>query len=272
MGRFLAVLPIAVLLPGFVGVAFGQASGPCAASIREAERSEGLPPRLLGAIGLVESGRPDPVSGRAASWPWTINVEGQGRFFATKAEALAAVESALAKGIRSIDVGCMQINLLHHPAAFASLGEAFEPQANALYAARFLKQLHAQSGSWPSAAAAYHSQTPGRAEDYQRRVVETWSPSLLPSLTGRTRFEPSSAAYSLEFARVLAADAALRAARAPKRASRPSSYTPEFAQIRALVRQERAKHLAEVIGSPPRVGLSRVRLIERTRLGNLQKN
>jgi hypothetical protein len=154
----------------------------------------------------------------------------------------------------------MQINLLHHPEAFASLEEAFEPRANVSYAARFLKQLQTQSGSWPSAAAAYHSQTPGRAEDYERRVLETWSPGLLLPLTERARFAPVPAAYSLEFARVLAANAALRAARGPARLSRPNSYTPEFAQIRALARREKAEHLTEVIGLRPKPASSRVRL------------
>ncbi len=272
MERLFAALLIVAMLPGFVTVAFGQGFDGCAAPIRDAERSEGLPSRLLEAIGLVESGRPDPVSGRAAPWPWTINVEGQGRFFASKAEAVVAVEGALAKGIHSIDVGCMQINLLHHPNAFATLQEAFDPHANAAYAARFLKQLHAQSGSWESAAAAYHSQTPGRAEDYQRRVLATWSPSLLLPPRQRAGFAPMQAEYSTEFARMLAADAALRAARTPTRVSPSSSRTPELAQICALAKQERAKRLAEVVGAPPIFAFDRVRVTERPQMRNVQEN
>ena len=74
-------------------------------------------------------------------WPWTVNAEGQGAFYDTKAEAVAAVRAMQARGVRSIDVGCGQINLMHHPDAFASLEQAFDPQANAAYAARFLKEL-----------------------------------------------------------------------------------------------------------------------------------
>ena len=92
-------------------------------------------------------------------WPWTINAEGTGRFFESKAEAIAAVEALQARGVRSIDVGCMQVNLMHHPHAFASLDEAFDPQANAAYGARFLSALHHDLGAWPAATAAYHSQT-----------------------------------------------------------------------------------------------------------------
>ena len=73
-----------------------------------------------------------------------------------------------AQGVRSIDVGCMQVNLMHHPNAFASLDAAFDPTANALYAARFLNTLYGISGSWVQATAAYHSQTPAIGADYQQ--------------------------------------------------------------------------------------------------------
>jgi hypothetical protein len=73
--------------------------------------------------------------------------------------------------MRSIDVGCMQVNLLYHPDAFASLEEAFDPPANASFAARFLTQLHDQTGTWPTATAWYHSATPGLGADYQRKVA-----------------------------------------------------------------------------------------------------
>jgi hypothetical protein len=104
-------------------------------------------------------------------WPWTINAEGEGRFFASKAEALAAVRDLQAKGVKSIDVGCMQVNLMHHPQAFASLEQAFDPAANAAYAARFLNVLYGQTRDWTRATAFYHSATPELGEAYQRKVA-----------------------------------------------------------------------------------------------------
>ena len=103
-----------------------------------------------------------------------MNAEGQGFFYESKAEAVAAVRAMQAQGVRSIDVGCMQINLMYHPDAFPSLETAFDPQANAAYAARFLKELFAQTGDWPKAAAAYHSATPELGADYQRKVMAVW--------------------------------------------------------------------------------------------------
>ena len=51
-----------------------------------------------------------PQSGRWTPWPWTIDVEGQGSFLPNKAAAIAAVQALQARGIQSIDVGCVQIN------------------------------------------------------------------------------------------------------------------------------------------------------------------
>ncbi len=64
----------------------------------------------------------------------------------------------------------MQINLLHHPTAFANLDAAFDPPTNAAYAARFLRSLYARAGEWTLATAWYHSQTRELGDAYQRRV------------------------------------------------------------------------------------------------------
>jgi Transglycosylase SLT domain len=146
----------------------------CQGAIASAERGTQIPPKLLQAVGLVESGRRDSGTGATAPWPWTINAEGEGHFYASKAEAVAAVRALQARGVRSIDVGCLQVNLMYHPDAFASLEQAFDPQANAGYAARFLMQLRQQTGTWPAAAAAYHSQTPEIGAEYGRRVMALW--------------------------------------------------------------------------------------------------
>lgn len=161
--------------------AFGQAQPPqaannpadwnaCRAAVREAERGTQLPPNLLASIARVESGRRNPETGEFGPWPWTINAEGQGRFFRTKAEAIAEVRALQARGVRSMDVGCMQINLMFHPTAFASLDDAFDPLANARYAVRFLTELNSTRNNWTQSAANYHSNTAEFATAYQRRV------------------------------------------------------------------------------------------------------
>ena len=146
----------------------------CRPAVEAAERAAAIPPHLLAAIARVESGRRDALTGAVNPWPWTINVEGQGFFYDSKAEAISAVREFQAKGIRSIDVGCMQVNLMHHPDAFPNLELAFDPQFNANYAARFLRELYGQTGDWEKAAAHYHSATPEVGDDYRQKVLAAW--------------------------------------------------------------------------------------------------
>ena len=79
---------------------------------------------------------------------------------------------------------------MHHPDAFASLDIAFEPLANATYAARFLRELYNQTYAWPLAAAAYHSFTPDIGADYARKVLAAWGVPQAPS--GGAVMQPGS--------------------------------------------------------------------------------
>ena len=65
----------------------------------------------------------------------------------------------------------MQVNLLHHPEAFASPAEGFDPAANLRYAIRFLKELRARTGNWADAIAQYHSGEAERGSAYHRKVM-----------------------------------------------------------------------------------------------------
>src|ERR1700734_3245269 len=79
-----------------------------------------------------------------------------------------------AAGARDVDVGCFQISLADHPDAFATLADAFDPVQNADYAAGFLRRLQSRTGSWDSAIADYHSDTPDLGLPYERRVLAVW--------------------------------------------------------------------------------------------------
>ncbi len=141
--------------------------------IKMQENAQGIPSFLLRAVSNVESGRL--MGGEIAPWPWTINVEGKGYIFETKQKAISAVQKFQRMGAKSIDVGIMQINLRHHPYAFRNLEEAFDPQLNIAYGAKFLKQLFLQHKSWDSAIGHYHSATPKFHNAYKQRVFSHWS-------------------------------------------------------------------------------------------------
>jgi len=156
----------------FPGVAPPSPGSLCRAAVKAAAAGTDLPPNRLMAIALTESARADPATGHVDPWPWSINVEGQDHIFESKADAVAAVRALQAKGTKSIDVGCMQINLAFHPDAFATLEQAFDPRANAAYAVAFLDDLRQRTGSWDAATAAYHSATPELGEPYRARVMQ----------------------------------------------------------------------------------------------------
>ena len=170
--RPLWLLPVVVVGHlAWCDAAWGAGTGSCERAGLWAEQAHGIPPGLLLAIGRAESGRRDPITGQVAPWPWTINVEGTGRQFESAAEAVVRTEILLLQGIQSIDVGCFQISLLHHPTAFLTMDDAFNPTLNAAYAARFLVGLRARTGSWDDAIAAYHSADPERGQLYRDRVL-----------------------------------------------------------------------------------------------------
>jgi hypothetical protein len=145
----------------------------CQAAIATAEQKYGLPHDLLNSIAKVESGRPTSGMGDVRAWPWTIDADGQGLFLDSKAAAIAWVQQAQATGQHHfIDVGCMQVDLPMHPGAFRSLDEAFDPVANADYAARYLRSLRDEAhGDWNVAVGLYHSHTPDLANEYRNRVA-----------------------------------------------------------------------------------------------------
>jgi hypothetical protein len=175
-GLIIAALAIAGAAFAFAGPARADVpdGAACGAAGREAEQMGALPANLLISIGMVESGHPDPLTGRIAPWPWTVNADGRGEYFPTKEAAEAFVRFAEASGAHDVDVGCFQISLQSHPDAFATLDDAFDPAHNAAYAAQFLNQLKAQTGSWGTAIADYHSALPDLGLPYQREVLAAW--------------------------------------------------------------------------------------------------
>lgn len=139
----------------------------CEEAARIVSYESGVPLDVLRSISLTETGRRK--DGEFLPWPWTVNMEGVGKWFDNYAEAQAYVDRHFARGARSFDVGCFQINYRWHGQAFSSLEEMFDPLANARYAARFLTELHNEFGDWSRAAGAYHSRTPALARKYSAR-------------------------------------------------------------------------------------------------------
>lgn len=144
----------------------------CVGLFRKYEYQHRIPADALYSIALQETGKLHSEKKIKIVWPWTVNVEGEGYFFNTKHEAVMFVKKQLMKGISSIDVGCMQVNLKHHPEAFKSIEEAFEPKNNIDYGAKFLRSKYDQLGNWHKAIAHYHSATDSLGTKYKNNVIK----------------------------------------------------------------------------------------------------
>jgi hypothetical protein len=152
---------------GWPEASHSKAAAVCDAAAARASSDTDVPLSVLRAVTRTETGRQR--GDRLAPWPWTVNMEGTGRWFESRHEAHAFVMRHHDSGARSFDIGCFQINYKWHGAAFDSIDAMFDPLTNARYAARFLARLHAELGDWSKAAGAYHSRTNALAARYRAR-------------------------------------------------------------------------------------------------------
>ena len=139
----------------------------CDSVARQAALAQDVPVDVMLAVTRLETGRKR--NGQFQPWPWTANVAGQGHWFDTAEDLRGFLAQQVRAGRQNFDVGCFQINYRWHGHAFASLQDMVDPHKNALYAARFLRDLYDEKQDWTAAVGAYHSRTPRYAQRYTAR-------------------------------------------------------------------------------------------------------
>ncbi|WBU59733.1 hypothetical protein [Paracoccus albus] len=164
--RFLLAISL-IVLPGLACAVERDPSALCEWAAQQAAVESGVPPDILAALTLTETGRNR--KGVTRPWPWSVNDAGTGSWFDDASSALSYAEAAVSGGKRNLDIGCFQLNYRWHGMHFGSLDEMFDPLSNARYAARFVGQLKLEMGDWRSAAGAFHSRTPAHAKRYLAR-------------------------------------------------------------------------------------------------------
>ena len=144
----------------------------CIDAANKFEKKYQIQEHLLTTITNVETGRWNEARKHSLPWPWTVTTSSKGQYFETKVEAMREVERLQANGVKSIDVGCMQINLSYHGEAFENLEDAFDPEKNVEYGAKFLKRLYDTKGNnWFEASKFYHSSLPEKGEYYKKKIL-----------------------------------------------------------------------------------------------------
>ena len=151
------------LVVGFVGnAAAGGLSDHdvCWAAAATAAKLVGGPERIFKAVVRTESD----------GWPWTLNVDGEPRRFASRAEATTALVEAVSRG-QLVDAGCWQVNMRYHGHLFRSPSAALDPASNTAAAVRYLTTLYRQSRSWGQAVSDYHNRNATKGTAYACRVL-----------------------------------------------------------------------------------------------------
>jgi len=172
-GIAIMMVPIAMVMSlGAVTVRSAEAapSPTCTAQLLKTERTLDMPRGLLLAVALVESGQD------GAPQAYAVGVRGRSVYSADAARASSYLRDRRGNVRTNVTAGCMQLSVTHHRENFRPLERILDPEANVLYAARFLKRLRAEEGSWGRAVARYQGGTHTQQRDYvckvRQRLVE----------------------------------------------------------------------------------------------------
>ena len=135
----------------------------------------GLDPLLLYSVSISESGFAPTNKKVKQPWPWAV-CSSQGSFFAaSKKDAEIEVARLKKMGIKSVDVGLMQVNLLWHSNKI-NHKEMFDPEINLRTGAKILKKaLDSASGDLVTGIGRYHNWSDsGRQARYALKVLKTY--------------------------------------------------------------------------------------------------
>ncbi|AOY62960.1 transglycosylase SLT domain-containing protein [Xanthomonas arboricola pv. corylina] len=170
-----AAMPV---LPHLRAVVLAAGLYACAAQAQEmpppayqlAAQSAGIPSPVLYAVALQESGIRR--HGRVVPWPWSLNIAGQSRRYATRADACAGLQQAIRSTPHTrIDAGLGQINLGYHQQRYASACDLLDPYRNLAIAAEILQEQHTPGENWLVAIGRYHRPAGGEPAARYRRSV-----------------------------------------------------------------------------------------------------
>lgn len=128
----------------------------CLLAVRAAEARHGLPPGLLVAVALAESG----LHANA------LNIGGRAHYPARAEEARRLLAAAPPEA--SLMVGCLQVNARVHA---GSTAWALDPARAADWAARYLLRHHAEYGDWVAALSRWNGGTPAQRQRLVCRVA-----------------------------------------------------------------------------------------------------
>ncbi|OGA58494.1 MAG: lytic transglycosylase [Burkholderiales bacterium RIFCSPHIGHO2_01_FULL_64_960] len=163
------VLRAFVLAAGLYGYAAHAQEIPPPAYQLAAHRAR-IPSTVLYAVALQESGIRR--NGRVVPWPWSLNVAGETRRFASRADACANLLTALRTAPDTrIDVGLGQINLGYQKQRYGKPCDLLDLYDNLRIAAEILQEQYVPGEDWLLAIGRYHRPAGGEPAARYRRSV-----------------------------------------------------------------------------------------------------
>ncbi len=126
-----------------------------------------IPPAVLYAVALVESGHPD----FKRPWPWAANIDGQSVYFDSREDMYKALMKAKDQG-KGFAIGTMQIRWRWHKQRFHSLWDSTNPYENIRAGAAYLSELFRKARSWDKAVSHYHTQSDHKIANKYREKVQ----------------------------------------------------------------------------------------------------
>ncbi|MGU1062165.1 transglycosylase SLT domain-containing protein [Pseudomonas aeruginosa] len=182
-------LALLALLAGALAVVAQAQELPPPAYQVAAQRA-GIPAAVLYAVALQESGAR--LNGRLVPWPWSLNVAGESRRFATRDAACANLQRALRSVPPTrIDVGLGQINLGYQRHRYRRACDVLDPYRNLALAADILREQHSPGDDWLLAIGRYHRPAGGApAARYRHSVSQHLARVLGQPATSPRRTRP----------------------------------------------------------------------------------
>jgi len=166
---------VIVWFVGFMWWSTTAQSQPVPVGYQQVASEYGLPPALLYAVALTESGQSSLSEGQFRPWPWALNIDGEGHYFPSRQMAWQALEVVLTETKAPVDIGLMQISWRYHRLALGSSWQALDPYHNLRVAAGILRDCSVAYTNWIKSAGCYHAPNdPVRADHYSQRVKAHW--------------------------------------------------------------------------------------------------
>jgi len=166
VGRGTLGVAVAALAAACIAATVPQAARAesCTEAVLEAEAANGVPPGLLLAMSLVESGH------GGEPHAYAMNVGGRTVYASSPRDGERRVVDARGRLRTQAFVGCLQLSVRYHRRHFASVAAMLDPWENAAYGAAYLRSHHEAFGDWGLAVERYQGGTPRQRIAYRCRI------------------------------------------------------------------------------------------------------